>query len=116
MYQVYLADHFLRQLKSFLKKYRNLEKDLIAVLQEFTLDTAQHLGQKLYKIRLKSSDIPRGKNKAFRLIVFILEVRSTIIPITLYFKGDRANISAKEIEYHLAMILVDIQKKKYLSK
>lgn len=110
MYQIYLADHFLRQLKFYLKKYRHLEKDLTRTLQNFSLETAQHLGRKLYKLRLKSSDIPRGKSKAFRLIVFIFEVRNTIVPITLYFKGDRADISEKKIEYHLAMILAEIKR------
>lgn len=116
MYQVYLADHFLRQLKFYLKKYRNLENDLVATLQNFTLSSTMPLGRKLYKIRLKSSDIPRGKSKSFRLIVFLLEVKNVIVPIALYFKGERQDISEKEIEYHLAMVLADIKSLKYLSK
>lgn len=116
MHQVYLADHFLRQLKFYLKKYRNLEKDLIITLQNFILANAVPLGRKLYKIRLKSSDIPRGRSKSFRLIVFLLEVQHIIVPVTLYFKGARQDINEKEIEYHLAMVLADIQSLKYLSK
>lgn len=116
MYQVYLADHFLRQLKFYLKKYRHLEADLIHTLQHFRPETAIPLGRKLFKVRLKSSDIPRGKSKAFRLIIFLLEIKSVIIPITLYFKGHQADISEKEIEYHLAMVLTDIKIRKHLSK
>ncbi len=116
MYQAYLADHFLRQLKFYLKKYRNLEKDLVKALHEFNSEIADRLGQKLYKVRLKSSDVPRGKNKSFRLIIFIAEINFLVVPITLYFKGDRQNISEKEIEYHLAMVLADIRGKKYLLK
>lgn len=116
MYQVYLADHFLRQLKFYLRKYRNLQKDLETTLQDFSLKTAQYLGNRLYKVRLKSSDIPRGKSKAFRLIVFFLGINRVVVPITLYFKGDRKDITDKEIEYHLAMVLADIQRLKYLEK
>ncbi len=116
MYQIYLADHFLRQLKFYLKKYRNLEKNLTATLQNFTLADSLPLGRKLYKVRLKSSDIPKGKSKSFRLIVFLVEIKSVIVPITLYFKGERADISEKEIEYHLAMVLADVKSMKYLSK
>ena len=116
MYHVYLADHFLRQLKRYVKKYRSLENDLIKTLQNFNTETAQYLGSKLYKARLRSSSVPKGKNKSFRLILFLFEIKTTLIPITIYFKGDRSDILEKEIEYHLAMILADIQQKKFLSK
>lgn len=116
MNQVYLADHFLCQLKFYLKKYRNLEKDLIAALQNFTLANVLPMGRKFYKVRLKSSDIPKGKSKSFRLIVFLLDVKNVIVPIALYFKGERQNISEKEIEYHLAKVLADVKHLKYLSK
>ncbi len=92
MRQVYLADHFLRQLKFYLKKFRNLKDDLVITLENFSLETATHLGRKLYKLRLKSSDIPKGKNKSFRLIVFVLELKQVIIPITLYLKSEREDI------------------------
>ncbi|MDO8582326.1 MAG: hypothetical protein Q7S16_05650 [bacterium] len=116
MYQIYLADHFLRQLKQYLKKYRTLEHDLIETLQSFDTETAQYLGSKLYKVRLRSSDIQKGKNKSFRLILFVFEIKTTLVPVVIYFKGDRSDILEKEIEYHLAMILADIQQKKFLSK
>ncbi|MBI4262206.1 hypothetical protein HY624_01630 [Candidatus Uhrbacteria bacterium] len=99
-----------------MKKYRTLNDDLIETLQNFNTETAQYLGSKLYKVRLRSSDIPKGKNKSFRLILFLFEIKRTLVPITIYFKGDRSDISEKEIEYHLAMVLTDIQQKKFLSR
>ena len=116
MYQIYFADHFLRQLKRHLKKYRSLENDCVETLQHFNLESAQYLGSKLYKLRLRSSDIPKGKSKSFRLILFLFAVKSVLVPITIYFKGDRSDILEKEIEYHLAMVLTDIQRKKFLSR
>ena|SRR3989338_8913976 len=116
MYQVYLADHFLRQVKRYLRKYRSLNDDLIETLHCFTPDSAQYLGRKLYKVRLRSKDIPKGKNKSFRLILFVFEIKSTLVPVVLYFKGDRSDILAKEIEYHLEMILADIRQKKFISR
>jgi mRNA-degrading endonuclease RelE of RelBE toxin-antitoxin system len=116
VYQVYLADHFLRQLKFYLKKHRHIDEDLVITLKNFRPEIADRLGQKLYKLRMKSRDIPKGKNKSFRLIVFLAEINAVIIPITLYFKGERSDILEKEIEYHLAMVLEDVRKQNYLTK
>ena len=112
MYQVYLTDHFLRRLKPYLKKFRNLENDLIEALQNFTPKISDQLGHKLYKIRLKSTDIPKGKSKSFRVIIFLLELKNVIVPIMIYFKSERQDISEKEIEYHLEAVLIEIKKRK----
>ncbi len=114
MSQVYLSDHFLRQLKSFLKKFRNLEDDLALALENFRPETANQLGQKLYKIRLKSSDLPKGKNKSFRIIIFVIENKALITPIAIYFKSEQHDIPEKDVEYHLAIILSEIKDKKSL--
>ena len=111
MSQIYLSDHFLRQLKPYLKKFRNLENDLISTLENFRPETVDRFGQKLYKIRLKSQDLPKGKNKSFRIIIFMAEDKMLLTPIALYFKSERHNISEKEMEYHLAMVLSEIRKK-----
>lgn len=116
MYQAYLTDYFLRQLKPHIKKFRNLEKDLIESLQVFSPETSDYLGHKLYKIRLKSSDVPKGKSKSFRMIVFVLEIKKVLTPINIYFKSDRKDISEKEIEGHLENVLIEIRKRKSLSK
>ena len=112
MRQTYLSDYFLRQLKPYLKKFKNLEDDLISALKDFQLETATRLGQKLYKVRLKSGDLPKGKNKSFRIIIFMAGDKTLITPIAIYFKSERHNISEKDIEYHLAMVLSGIQQKK----
>ena len=110
MYKIYLTDHFLKQLKPLTKKFRNLEDDIVGTLENFILEQADRLGQKFYKVRLKSNDLPRGKNKSFRIIIFLIGENSVIAPITVYFKGDQENIDEKEIEYHLEMVLLEIEK------
>ena len=116
MYRVYLADHFLRQLKRYVKKYHSLRDDLLVTLEHFHPESAQYLGGKLYKLRLRSHDLSKGKNKSFRLILFLVEINSVIIPVTIYYKGDRSDIQDDEIEYHLSMVLMDIQQKKFSSR
>jgi len=107
MYKFIILPHFLRQLKPLAKKYRHLKGAVIRALESFDKRKGAFLGHNVYKIRIRSSDIPRGKNKSFRLIVFVVERENCIAPIAIYFKGDRADISPKEINGHLEIILFE---------
>jgi len=109
MRQYLILPHFKKQLKPLCRKYRHLKNDLIEILEDFNKSEHQTLKNSLYKIRMKCGDIPRGKNKSFRLIVFLVEIETQnyIIPITIYYKSDKANISLKEINKHLEIILFE---------
>lgn len=114
MPQVYLTDHFLKQFKPYAKKFRKLQTDLVAALNNFSPALAQPLGHKLYKLRLKASDLPKGKNKSFRVIVFLWQDPAITAPIAIYFKGDIQNFSEKEIEYHLNRVVMELENRKIL--
>lgn len=109
MYQYLVAPHFKKQLKQLSKKYRNLKDEVILTLKSFEKIKEQSLGNNLYKIRVRSKDIKRGKNKSFRLIVYIVEVQNYIIPITIYYKGDKTGVTTKEINDHLEVILLEVR-------
>lgn len=111
MYKFWIAPHFKSQLKPYVKKYRSLKNDLTDTLERFRKNQASPLGKNIYKLRLKCSEIKRGKSKSFRLIVFIMEMKKLLIPIAIYFKGDRTDISRKEINYHLAIIISELKNK-----
>ena len=108
MYYFKILPHFKKQLKSLLKKYKNLKEDLIKELKQFNKIKCVALGQNIYKIRLKLSDINKGKSGGFRLIIFIIETNKIIYPLAIYFKGDKENINNQEIKYHLSCILDNI--------
>lgn len=99
-YIYYLSDHFLRQLESYCKKYRHITDDVERSLKTFNKQQAISLGASTYKIRFKSSDIPRGKSHAFRVIIYVVEIRNMISPLVIYFKGDKANVNKEEILHH----------------
>lgn len=108
MYQPIILPHFKQQLKQLSKKYRHLEGAVIRCLESFRPDQHAPLGNKVYKVRLRSSDIPRGKSKGFRMIVLVVEVDRYCIPICIFFKGDQMDISKKELNNHLEMILFEL--------
>ncbi len=88
---------FLKDLKKYKKKFPSIKKDLIKTLNLFNIDNAVNLGKNNYKIRLKSSDIPKGKNKSFRIIIHVQIHQNKAYPLALYFKGDKENLNKKEL-------------------
>lgn len=109
MYQPVILSYFRRQLEEYSKKYRHLKEAVIETLRSFRKEANPHLGHNVYKVRLKTKDIPRGKSKSFRLLVLIVEMDQYIVPVTLYFKGDQENIPKKELNNHLENILWELR-------
>lgn len=109
MHNVFIATHFKRQLKAYTKKYRSIVDDVTSLLDGF--DKRQHvdLGGGFYKARLKNGDMPRGKSKSFRAVIFFVEVEKLVAPVALYFKGDRKDISKKELNDHLEAVLFELR-------
>jgi len=114
MYQIIISSCFRKQLKSYAKKYRHLKNEVIAVLENFNKQQNVCLGNNVYKIRFKTKDIPKGKNKSFRLIILVIEIEKFIVPIVLYFKGNQDNISKKEINDRIETILFELRERKIL--
>ena len=109
MYQTIILLHFKRQLKLHTKKYRHLKKAVIKELEQFQKSKHTSLGGNIYKIRIKSKDIPKGKSKSFRLLILVMELEKYLVPITIYFKGDQEEITKKEINNHLETIVLELQ-------
>lgn len=109
MYRYYIAEHFKKQLKPHLKKHRSLVSDVIRVLREFDPRREVALGEGTYKLRLSAKDLGKGKSKSYRLIVLLIEIDKLLVPVCIYFKGDKDNISKKEIRYHLGVIKEEIE-------
>lgn len=108
MYNFFVSIHFKKQLKPLAKKYKSLKQQLISVLKNFNKENCSSLGSSVYKVRLSIAELHKGKNKAFRLIVLLIEAENLIVPLTVYFKGDKANISQQEIIVHTRQVKNEI--------
>lgn len=109
MYRPVILPYFFKTLKNYSKKHPRLKDSLVESLDGFQKTTAVSLGHGLYKVRLKSPDINKGKSQSFRLIVLIMEFENYIIPVALYFKGDKRDLSKKEIVDDMEMILFELK-------
>lgn len=111
-----IVSHFARQLKAHCKKYRSLKEDLVDFLEHFDVRQHQSLGGGLYKARMRVRSISRGKSASFRVIILLFERRGTLVPITLYFKGNQEDISQKEINNHLEIVLFELRMRNIFEK
>lgn len=108
MPEIFISEHFKRHLKKYLKKYRSLGTDILATLESFEPRQHIHLGEGLYKVRLYSSDLKRGKNRSFRLIILLYISQNLLTPITLYFKGDQRDMAVEKIKREVRLVLAEI--------
>lgn len=109
-YRVIILPHFRRQLKPLVKKYPSLKKDFINTFNKFDTTTSVSLGHNLYKIRLSPKELNKGKSKGLRCIALCIKQDNFLVPVTIYTKSNRANITTKELESHTELILFELSK------
>jgi mRNA-degrading endonuclease RelE of RelBE toxin-antitoxin system len=106
---VIFAEAFLNDLKHLKKKYRHVLDDvdlLVKRLQdgETPGDQIPNVGYNAYKVRLKSSDLSKGKSGGFR-VIYYLQTSTDRILLTIYVKPERTDISPTEIAALIREIL-----------
>lgn len=100
-YEVMAVEYFRRRLKKLIKKYK-MEgddfKSLIETLENNPLEgnAIPRFGNKIYKIRMGSSNMKRGKRGGFRIIYYISD--RVVYLLTIYVKAKKEEVSVKEIK------------------
>jgi addiction module RelE/StbE family toxin len=101
--QIDLTPEFQRNLRDLKKRYRNIRADVEAVMEELEMgnfrgDRITGIGETyiVYKVRIKNSDIKKGKNGGYRLI-YQVESETSVLLMRIYSKSDQSDISASEI-------------------
>lgn len=83
------ADEFENDLYQLSKKYRNIKADIQPIIEQ--LQTGNILGDRLavfganiyiYKVRIKNSNLKKGKSAGYRFI-YLLKSESSIILLTI---------------------------------
>lgn len=92
---------FARKVRTLLKRYRSLRQDLQPILDQLAQgerpgDRLQGLSLNIFKVRIKNSDIGKGKSAGYRLIYYA-ELAERIVLLTIYSKSDRTDIGSQEI-------------------
>jgi mRNA-degrading endonuclease RelE of RelBE toxin-antitoxin system len=93
---------FKRRLKSLSKRYRQIQKDILPIIDQ--LQAGNFVGERIagtnylvFKVRAKNSDIPSGKSGGYRLIYQLLSPQCVSL-LLIYAKSDQADVATEEIE------------------
>lgn len=100
--QVKATPQFQRNLRKLAQKYLNIRKDIEPILERLQKgekigDRIPKMGYEVFKIRVKNSNIQKGKSGGYRLIYY-LKTPQMIILLTIYSKSQQADIAAHDIE------------------
>ncbi len=104
--EVKFTEQFKQDVKRLAKKYRHIKSDIQPIIED--LKSGKLLGVRIpqtndifYKVRIKNSDIHKGKSGGYRLIYHI-QGSTIIIMMTIYAKSEQEDISAQRIREILA--------------
>jgi len=81
-------------------KFPNLREDLYAALKNFDKKSSIYIGRSIYKIRIKSQDLNKGKSGGLRCYIYLMNTNNAIIPLCIYFKSAQESITPSELEKH----------------
>ncbi len=96
------TNQFKKNVRQLVKHYPNAETDLDALFIKLEQgqtpgDRISGVGYTVYKVRVKSSDINRGANAAFRVIYYI-KTKDCVFLIAAYPKPDQKDIEKKALK------------------
>lgn len=100
--RVELSERFQKVIKRLLKKYKHIQYNVQTLIDQLANgdtpgDRIQQVRHLVYKVRVKNSDIDKGKSGGYRVIYYI-KTSARVILITIYSKTERTDISADEIQ------------------
>ena len=83
-----------------------MRADVIAAIEEIlhlpTLGIVVPGSGGVRKLRIRSTDLKRGKSGGLRLLYVVLPDRELVCPLFIYAKSDRADVTRRELRALLA--------------
>ncbi len=99
--QILFSDDFKARLRTLAKRYHSIRTDLQPLIDDlqagtFIGDQISGTGSTVFKVRLKNSDIQKGKSSGYR-VIYQLKDNTCILMIVIYAKSDQTDITANQI-------------------
>lgn len=108
MKNILFTEHFKHQLKRLKKKYPHIKEDLLKSLETFSEENATSIKKNICKIRIKSSDMKKGKSGGYRSYIYLFRLADALVPICIYPKSSQENLTDNELQLHIEMSLREI--------
>ncbi len=111
--QIDLTPRFQSDLRDLVKRYRQVRSDLQPLIEQLQAgelpgDRIAGVNYTVFKVRLKNSNIQKGKSGGYRVIYYVRTANSIILA-TIYSKSDRVDVDAEIIEDVIAQYEQQIQ-------
>lgn len=71
------------------------------VINKLDLKKEIYIGESVYKIRINSRDLKKGKSGGLRSYLYLHSKEDAVVPLVIYAKGEREDISERELQSHL---------------
>jgi len=99
---IQFTDVFKRQVRDLAKRYRQIKLDLQPIFEklkngELIGEQIQKTSYTVFKVRVKNSDIQKGKSSGYRVIYYV-NSSTNILCILIYSKSEKDNVTATEIK------------------
>ena len=99
MYSYLITDYFEKELKRIIRKDPRIKENVKESLRKFKKENSIYLGKSVYKIRLRRNN--KGKSGGYRLFIMLMEIEKALVPIHIFSKTEKENISQEEISEYL---------------
>lgn len=99
--QIIPTREFQRDLRVLSKKYRHIKSDVQPIIEklqagELPGTRIAGTGYEIFKVRVKNSDIHKGKSGGYRFIYY-LQTTTVVILIAIYSKSEQSDIASARI-------------------
>lgn len=100
--QVLASATFKQNLRTLAKKYHSIRDDIQPMIEqleqgELAGDQIPSIGYTVFKLRVRNSDIQKGKSGGYRLIYYV-KTATAIILLTIYTKSEQVDMTVKDIQ------------------
>lgn len=104
--QVFFTPEFKRNVRALAKKYHHIQSDVQPFIEkiqrgELIGDKVQGTGYTIFKVRIRNSDVKRGKSGGYR-VIYYLKTATAVVLVTIYSKTEQSDISSAKIKKILA--------------
>ena len=91
-----LTSRFKKDLAKLSKRFRSIRQDIEPLIHQLQIgetpgDIISGVQYQVFKVRLKKSDIQKGKSAGYRVLYYVKK-ETNIILATIYAKSDQADI------------------------
>jgi mRNA-degrading endonuclease RelE of RelBE toxin-antitoxin system len=95
--RVVFSRRFKKEIKNLHKRYRSVQADVQPLIDQLEQgetpgDQVPGIGYPVYKVRVRNTDIPKGKSGGYRVLYYI-HTANLLVLLTIYIKSDQEDIN-----------------------